>query len=375
MTSRTIAAGVLTLAALAAYPAYPFDLRERAVFLMTNQVENAVIAFERLPNGALVERRTFSTGGAGDPVPQAGDRATNPLGSQGSLVLSDDGRFLYAVNAGSNQISVFEVRKTSLRLIEVQGSGGVRPISLTARGNILYVLNEVGTANVVGFTITPKGRLTWIPGSTRNVPQGAIADPHQIAFNPNGKRLAVTEKGTNQIVTWGVRPDGLLKAPLVTPSNGITPCGFAFDGGGHLIVSEAAASVDGASSLSSYRFLAGGVPEVVSASVPDLQTKACWVAVTLDVQFVYTSNTLSGEVSGYQLAADGTLTLLESSASSTSDVSYPTDIALSRDGQNLYVHLAGRKGIGVYTINPDGTLNRRRAILSMPHFAQGIAAN
>lgn len=374
MSSRTIAAGVLTLAALAAYPAYSFDLRERAVFLMTNQAENAVIAFERFPNGTLAQRRTFLTGGAGDPVPQAGDRVTNPLGSQGSLILSDDGRYLYAANAGSNQISVFEVRKTSLRLIEVQGSGGVRPISLTARGNILYVLNEGGTANVVGFTITPKGRLTWIPGSTRNVPQGAIADPAQIALNPNGKRLVVTEKGTNQIVTWGVRPDGLLKAPVVTPSNGITPCGFAF-GAGHLIVSEAAASVDGASSLSSYQFLSGGVPEVVSASVPDLQTKACWVAVTLDEQFVYTSNTLSGEVSGYQLAADGTLTLLESEASTTSNVSYPTDIALSRDGQNLYVHLAGRKGIGVYEINPDGTLNRRRAILSMPHFAQGIAAH
>ena len=272
MQSRILAVGVLTLTAFVAFSAQAVDLRTGAVYLMTNQADNAVIAYDRLANGTLHRVGEFSTGGSGNPVPQAGYHLTNPLASQGSLVLSDDGRFLYAVNAGSNQISVFEVRKTGLRLIETQGSGGKRPISVTARGNLLYVLNEGGTPNVVGFVIEETGRLTYLQDSTRKLPSGVIADPAQIAFNPTGKTLVVTEKATNLIVTWRVRVDGLLQAPVITPSNGITPSGFGFDSLGHLIVSEAAAEVPEASSVSSYQFLPGGVPESVSASIPNLQT-------------------------------------------------------------------------------------------------------
>ena len=107
---------------------------------------------------------SFPTGGSGNPVRKERILLTNPLASQGSLVLSDDGRFLYAVNAGSNQISVFEVRKAGLRLIENQRSGGKRPISVTARGNLLYVLNEGGTPNIAGFSHRRGDRASDVPG-------------------------------------------------------------------------------------------------------------------------------------------------------------------------------------------------------------------
>jgi 6-phosphogluconolactonase len=366
---------VFALAAFLVFSAQAADLRTGAVYLMTNQAENAVIAYDRLANGTLRLVGEFSTGGSGNPVPQAGDPLTDPLASQGSLVLSDDGRFLFAVNAGSNQISVFEVRKAGLRLVERQRSGGKRPISVTARGNLLYVLNEGGTPNVVGFVIEETGRLTWVEGSTRTLPSGVMADPAQIAFNPTGKTLVVTEKATNLIVTWRVRVDGLLQAPVITPSNGITPFGFGFDSLGHLIVSEAAAGVAEASSVSTYQFLPGGVPESVSASIPDFQTAACWIVVTLDDRFIYTTNTGSGEVSSYSLQTDGSITLLNGTASDTSLASRPIDMALSRDGRNLYVHQAGKKAIGVFEINPDGSLNRRQATFDLPIGAQGIAAH
>ena len=158
-------------------------------------------------------------------------------------------------------------------MIENQRSGGKRPISVTARGNLLYVLNEGGTPNIAGFVIDEEtGRLTYLEDSTRKLPSGGMADPAQIAFNPTGKTLVLTQKVTNLIVTWRVRVDGLVQAPVITPSNGITPFGFGFDSLGHLIVSEAAAEVPEASSVSSYQFLPGGVPETVSASIPDFQT-------------------------------------------------------------------------------------------------------
>jgi 6-phosphogluconolactonase len=375
MQFRILAVGVLTLTAFVGFPAQAADLRTGAVFLMSNQVDNSVIAYDRRANGTLRLVGEFATGGSGNPVAQAGDHRTDPLASQGSLVLSDDGRFLYAVNAGSNQISVFEVRKTGLRLLETQGSGGKRPISVTARGNLLYALNEGGAPNVVGFIIEETGRLTYLPDSTRELPHGVIADPAQIAFNPTGKTLVVTQKATNLIVTWRVRVDGLLQAPVITPSNGITPFGFAFDSLGHLIVAEAAAGVPEASSVSTYQFLPGGVPESVSVSIPDFQTTAGWVVVTLDDRFVYTSNTGSGQVSSYSLQADGSISLLDGAASNTSALSRPIDLALSRDGINLYVHQAGTKAIAVFEINPDGSLNKRNRTLGLPIGAQGIAAH
>jgi 6-phosphogluconolactonase len=376
MQARTLAVGALALTAFVTFSAQAIDLRASAVFLMTNQVDNAVIAYHRDPNGTLRPVGEFPTGGSGNPVPQAGDPLTDPLASQGSLVLSDDGRFLYAVNAGSHQISVFEVRKTGLRLIENQRSGGKRPISVTARGTFLYVLNEGATPNVAGFSIDDEtGRLTYLEDSTRKLPSAGQADPAQIAFNPTGKTLVLTQKATNLIVTWRVRLDGYLQPPVITPSNGITPFGFGFDSLGHLIVSEAAAGVDDASSVSSYQFLPGGIPETVSASIPNSQTAACWVVVTVDDSFVYVSNTGSGQVSSYSLQADGSISLLNGAASNTTASSKPIDMALSRDGQNLYVHQAGRRGIAVFEINPDGSLNRRSQNLGLPLGAQGIAAN
>src|SRR5215204_5135291 len=73
------------------------------VYVMTNQVENAVMVFTRTANGSLQQAGTFPTGGAGNPIPMGMDPPTDPLASQGSLVLSGD--LLFAVNAGSNEIS------------------------------------------------------------------------------------------------------------------------------------------------------------------------------------------------------------------------------------------------------------------------------
>src|SRR5215475_4091836 len=86
------------------------------------QGDNRVLVFEQHANGALVNVSSFSTGGAG---------AGANLGSQGALALSQDGRWLFAVNAGSNSISVFDVYDEKLTLASTIGSGGTTPISVT----------------------------------------------------------------------------------------------------------------------------------------------------------------------------------------------------------------------------------------------------
>jgi 6-phosphogluconolactonase len=340
---------------------------------MTNQPSNAIVVFDRLANGTLERVGQVATGGQGDPFkPGTTVVATDPLASQGALATGLSGRFLFAVNAGSDQLSVFAIGKTALTRVDRVASGGSRPISLTLRGNLLYVLNAGGTPSITGFTVATNGQLTRLTDSTRSLPSGDIGAPAQVSFTPDGAWLVVTEKRTNLISTFRVRSDGRPGTRIITPSSGVTPFAFGFSRG-HLIVSEAAAGVDGDSSASSYAVTDGGL-EVISGAVPDFGTAACWLVVTGDGKFAYVSNTGSGEVSSYRVRDNGALALLDATASNTSDTSLPIDMARSSGSTYLYVHLAGTRAVAVFRIQTDGRLTRLQTIGGLPKGAQGIAA-
>src|SRR3989441_7842489 len=131
---------------------------QRAVYTLTNQVAgNAVAVFDRAADGTLTAAGTSATGGTG---------TGGGLGSQGAVALSDDGRRLFAVNAGSNDVSVFDVGPAGLSLASRTASGGTLPISLTVHGNVLYVLNAGGNGNISGFTISTTGGLNALPSPT-----------------------------------------------------------------------------------------------------------------------------------------------------------------------------------------------------------------
>ena len=133
-------------------------------FAMTNQLRNSVSAFLRGECGELHFQEQFATGGAG-----SGEAAVDPLGSQGALVLAEDGRFLLAVNAGDNTISSFRLRCGCAELASVVPSGGIRPMSIAVHRNLVYVLNMGGggiAANLSGFRLERDGTLVPIPNST-----------------------------------------------------------------------------------------------------------------------------------------------------------------------------------------------------------------
>src|SRR6266700_8009442 len=149
------------------------DDGRRAVYTLTNQVAgNAVAVFDRAADGTLTAAGTIATGGTG---------TGGGLGSQGAVALSDDGRRLFAVNAGSNDVSVFSVGPAGLSLASRTASGGTLPISLTVHGNALYVLNAGGAGNISGFTVGTTGELTPIPGSIQPF-SGTNVGPAQVSF-------------------------------------------------------------------------------------------------------------------------------------------------------------------------------------------------
>lgn len=336
------------------------QVHRQAVFTSSNAAAgNAVLAFNRAPDGSLTAAGSLSTGGTGTGA---------GLGSQGAIALTEDGNRLFVVNVGSNDISVLDVRENGLSLLDREPSGGVMPISLTVHGDVLYVLNA-GTPNISGFRIKENGRLSPIAGSTQALSAGA-AGPAEVAFSPNGEWLAVTEKGSSKIDTYKVNDKGVAGAAVTTVSNGSTPFGFAFDPRGRLIVSEAAANA-----VSSYAVANDGGLHVVTGSLVDgTQQAPCWIAVTENGRYAYATNAHSGTITGFKIGHDGSLTLLNSNAITATPGGAPLDMAFSDGDKLLYVFNNSARQFNVFRAHDDGSLTSLGNMGSFPAGSAGIAA-
>jgi 6-phosphogluconolactonase (cycloisomerase 2 family) len=295
------------------------------------------------------------------------------LGSQGAVVLSDNGRWLFAVNAGSNEVSVFTVSERRLKLVDVVDSGGEMPISLTSHDRLLYVLNAGGSGNISGFRLREHGMLEPLDGSSQPLSNGGTGDspgPAQVSFSPNGRLLVVTEKATNLIDIFRV-DNGIAGPPASYPSAGMTPFGFAFDKRGHLIVSEAFGGAPGASTMSSYE-VRGGAFEVISPAIGTTQTAACWVVISKNGKYAYDTNTGSGSISSFEIGQGGTLTLLNAQAGLTGDGSRPIDMTLSNNGRYLYALGTGSNMISIFRVRANGSLDHLGEV-SAPETSVGLA--
>lgn len=340
-----------------------------AVYTLSNATGgNEVLVFDRAADGTLTAAGRYATGGNG---------SGKGLGSQGAVVLSEDGTWLFAVNAGSNSVSVFRVRPNGLTLVDRQPSGGMAPISVTNRGSLLYVLNAGDAtnmgANITGFRVGWTGRLLPIDGSTRPLSQASATGPAQVGFTPNGDSLVVTEKATNKIDVYKVGWNGAAAAATVYASAGQTPFGFDFGKRGALVVSEAFGGAANASALSSYR-VTDDTFHLVSASVLTTQTAACWVVVTGNGKYAYTTNAGSDSISSYGVNNDDSLTLLNSVAGSDGAGSHPIDMALSHNSQYLYALNALTHTISGFSVQSDGSLTPVMTMNGMPEFSVGLAA-
>ncbi len=339
-----------------------------AVYTLTNSATgNTVLIFNRAADGTLTAAGAVSTGGLGSGA---------GLGSQGALTLSANHRWLFAVNAGSNDVSVFAVQPGGLTLVDRVAAGGLQPISVTNYKNLVYVLNAGGSGNITGFTLSKQGQLTPVANSTQNLSNngsGAAPGPAQISFSPDGEVLVVTEKATNLIDTFPVNEDGVAGNVTPHPSAGATPFGFAFTRRGTLVVSEAAGGAANASSTSSYDVSNDGL-EVISAAVPTQQTAACWAVTTKNGKYAYTANAGSGSISLYRVGRDGELTLRSSAAGFTGATSHPSDMALSHNSQFLYVLANNTQSIGAFAVQGDGSLVAINGVNGLPATAVGLAA-
>ena len=358
-------------------PALTFDRTERAgnesdvvggVFTETDDAtDNAVVAFARHADGTLTYVANYPTNGKG----LGGANVVDPLQSQFAVVLTPDHHYLFAVNAASNSIAAFVVNKSGLRSIATFASNGSGPVSLAATNRVLYALNKYSNS-ITGFRIDD-GRIVAEPNLTRSLSAGAGGGA-AIRFDPDQRLLAVTERTSNTIDVFTVHDGRLSQRPISTASAGVTPFGFDWTARRQLIASEAASG-----SVSSYDALRNGALRTVSGAVSTKGAAPCWLITTHDGRFAYAANAGSGNVTGFSVAANGTLAILDPSGvtGSLGAGSTPLDLDVSQDSKFLYVLKAGANTVGAFAVDHDGSLsNLPDGIggLSVRNGQMGIAA-
>ena len=323
-----------------------------AVFVQTDNVAgNQIVAYHRNADGTLALAGTYATGGLGGVL---NGSVVDHLGSQGSLASDPTHGLLFAVNAGSDSVSVFAVYGDRLRLRQVVSSGGAFPVSIAVHDDLVYVLNAENGGSVSGYWVTG-GRLQRIWGSTRSLGLTIPTDttefthtPGQVAFSPDGSQLIVTTKANavgNDVDVFGVGWDGRLSAfPVVNSEPGTVPFAVTFDRAGHLVIGEA-----GPSAVVTFRLHRDGTITQID-SLPNGQPGLCWV--TPVGQYFFTGNTASNSASGYGSNAHGQLTLLGSTPTDPGTV----DGAATADGRFLYVQTGGSGIVDEFRVSHDGNL-------------------
>jgi 6-phosphogluconolactonase len=310
---------------------------------------NTIGAFDRHADGTLTPE-------PGSPFPAGGAGTGAGLASQGAIQFSADGRYVLAVDAGSNQVSVLRVNPGgSLSLVPggVVSSGGTLPDSIAVHGSLVYVANSgAGGSNYTGFRFFG-GRLLPIPGST--VTLAANAAPGDVLFNGTGSKLVGTEVGPSQIDSFTVGSGGRLTPAHGSPfrAQGLGPFGSEFrpTDPDQLFVSNAHNTAADSGTISAFTDSRNGTLTPVGGSpFADDQMAPCWVEITHDGQFLFTVNTASGTISRFQIAPDGTLALLGSTPVAAAGGVGAVDARLSPDGRFLYVDESKIGSVGIFAV-------------------------
>lgn len=326
----------------------------QAVFVHTNDpAANGVIVYERATTGLLHEVHRYLTGGKGGSEDGA---VADPLASQGSLTYDPRHRVLFAVNAGSDTLTVFAVDGTRLRRLQTVASGGHLPTSVSVVRNLVYVLDAGGAGAISGFRIGAHNRLHPIADSTRSLGLGNPASPNflkspsQVAINPDADQVIVATKTNGVLDAFKLNDNGVPAAsPSVTLSAGPVPFALTFDSHERLLVAEASGAE------TSYRVQHNGELATISR-VANGQVATCWSVVAKG--FSYVANSGSNTITGYSENASGLLSLLVASGVTATTDAAPVDLASSGDGNYIYQEATRAGMIDEFKVNDDGSLTR-----------------
>ena len=361
------AAGAANAAPIASHSPGHFSPVVGHVYLDDNTAgTNTISGFDRHLDGSLTPL-------AGSPFTAGGAGTAAGLASQGAIQVSRDGRFLLAVDAGSDQVSVLRIGFDGrLQLVPngVVASDGPMPVSIAVHDNLVYVANAGAVGpNYSGFTLNFFGQLQPLANSTVSLPNGS--QPGDVLFNSTGTSLVGTLVGSSSIDSFVVGRDGLLTAAPGSPSpaQGLGPFGSEFrpTNPQQLFVSNAHNVGAGTGTVSAFKVAHNGsLRSIGSSPFADDQTAPCWIEITHNGQFLFTVNTGSGEISRYAIARNGSLTLLGSTPVSNTGGVGAVDARLSNDGRTLYVNESRIGAVGAFAVNGGNLTELSSSPVSLP---------
>jgi 6-phosphogluconolactonase (cycloisomerase 2 family) len=259
------------------------------------------------------------------------------------------GRFAYATNNGSNNISVYSINATSGALTALASSpvaAGSSPygIAVSPNGKFLAAGNE-GSANVSVYSINAAtGVLTQVSGS----PFTVGTTPEALTFDLTSAYLYVANRDSNNISAFAVNATtGVLTALAgspVTIASGTLPESIAVDPTGKFVIT----ANGGSDNMSVFSINAGaGTLTAVAGSPFALPAGAGPLGLTFGAagKFVYTL--ISTGVGGFSLnATTGALTALSSPSFAITPSNY-----LSADHAGAYLYAPGTNNVSGYAVN------------------------
>jgi hypothetical protein len=388
------------------------------LYMQTNETDNAVIHYLWSANGAISEAERIRTGGpgSGDLSPIYHIHRPNDFEGAGSVILTPDRRFLLTTNAGDNSVSSFGVGEDGrLRLLDVKAtgnavndsSGTANSLAYAASSGTLYVLHAFGPDHVRLMSLDGQGNLTPRPErysvntqtKTDRVTTMAALTPDERflligtifderpSTNPDGtpKIVLANTQDLDGVTAFPVGPDGALGAPSVHDGGGGVPFYFAFLHGrpDRFIIGTAVGnglvlgSIDADGTIS----IGELVPIDTSGGVP---SELCWVAITPDDRFVFTTNFGYSGMSSYRIdgnqlviakdpacprvPGDGTFKAFNGTVSSG-----PSDSWMTPDGAYLYQIYGNASKLIGYAIEPDASLSEITSVRIPYNSPQGLA--
>jgi hypothetical protein len=340
--------------------------------------KNAVVAIPYTIQGfpVLAKAKQYPTGGSGTPdILPLGNSVGTTAGDH-QVLLNPEHTLLFATNQGSNSIAVFHVDASTGALTPVDGSPfsslGTAPIALGYSNGTLVVANHgiiapfnpaggspPGPSNLVSFKVSPTGALTPVGagGSTPPHPDGAIdatVSPDGTTIVSSGffpeirKLVAGADPSQAPTVTFGpqlIRSFTLSQTGALTPADPGIPLPKAF--------------TDPLPALAA----AGKLPPP-NILPPIVYGLAFGVAFNPDPnkKFVYIAAAVARHVAVYDYSNPNSLRLASSAENPGLAACW---IAVSRDGRFLYTsNSAGTPGvsgpapaqsISVFSVSPDGS--------------------
>ena len=352
--------------------------------------KNSVLALPYGTNGKPSKAgiRAFKTRGAGAAFIDGHSAGT--LAGDQQITVSRDHKWLFAVNQGSNSIAVFRVNTHTGALKHVKGSpfasGGRAPISIGYNGRHLVVANHgvrapfdagptsnFGNPNFTSFRVSGAGKLTKIS----TVP--ALAGPTQAAIPASGRNVlstsffgfgspanetiqSVTLSSTGQLAEGAGSPTGFPASVTggLPPLPAFLPPGIeklAFGIATHPTKPYAYIAGPVNSRVATYGFDNAGVLTFVGQADNPGSVAACWIVLTSDGKYLYTSNSGSQDISLFTVSPAGdALTFVEL----VKIPSTGTDFNLAIDPTDSYLYaVAGHDDPDAprpQEVKPDGTI-------------------